>query len=65
VWFGHGLAFFTQAVEVECDRFSHVLVDFLACPASGNTSREIRGVGRKARLRGLKYFFMTSTQLLS
>jgi len=68
VWFGDSLSFFAQSVEVERNCLSHVMFHFFMGPARRNTSWEIWRVGGKLVSVGsmtIKYFFMTSTLLVS
>src|SRR5438132_1681757 len=50
MWLRDRLSFLAQSIQMKGDRFSHVLFNFPASPASRDTSWEIRGVGRKAGL---------------
>lgn len=49
--FRHFLAFFAQAIEMNGDRLTHVFLNFIARAARRNTSRQVRRVGGKARVR--------------
>src|SRR5437879_10656052 len=68
LWFGYRLSFLAKSVEVERNCLSHVKFYFFSCPVRRNTSWKIWGIGRKAVFVGsitIKYFFMTSTLLVS